>query len=1137
MGLTVESLVLTMSRALAPLEERLRSGQTATLFAEIGMPASGFVLGQQTVQSAIEQTADALAELPDAVAALDTAVADSDAARIHEAITTAVPLVQAVMSAMGAVSDAVRSAAAGAGNARAEVEVFAEELVQRLAGYTLADYLDRERPTASHLMILLGVIQVDAQAATPATPAYTRRVLRTDRLSAILRDPVDVLAQVYGWGTAQFAWDVLLRRLASAFGRVSDFAFVQPGADGQPPFLRIAAIDVGVTADPVPGVQAVLRVEVSEATHSVMPLGDTVAFTTDVDGGLDAGAAIQLLPPADLHVIPPAAEVRGTVRFGVQAPRAAQPQPITAIGSAAGTRIEARALRLGAGADFDWNVVAGRAEGELLIEAEVADSKFVIDMADADGFLAGILPGGPLELDTDLRVAWSSATGLHVTGRAGLDVDLPVDFDVGPVKILALHAGLTIADDGLALELSAAITAKFGPVTLAVDRMGTTTRLSFPDGGGNAGPADLSLTYKPPSGIGVAIDAAVVRGGGFIRLDPDSGEYAGVLELALGPVSVKAAAVLTTRLPGNAGGWSLLLLLFSEFDAIQLGYGFTLDGVGGIVGLQHGVSVDTLQGGLRSGVLDTILFPADPVGSAPQLLGSLRTVFPLVPRAMTVGPALVIGWGTPPIITLRLGVLIQIDDVLGSRASQPQISRVVVIGQLEVLLPPGAGGDVPELIKLLVDIVGAYELRAKDLKIDARLRDSHIAGLPLTGTMVVRANFGDQPNLMLAVGGFHPRFTDIPPGLPAQERVGFELRYDIVTVRIAAYTAITTSTFQIGADAQLSAKGGNFAIEAHLGFDALFEFEPVLHFTIDFRVGASIKYRGHRLASVKVKGTLRGPGRWEVSGHASFSILFWDVSIGFELEWGDVVAALPSAVVAVGAQLVTALSDVANWAAELPVGGNALITLRTTANADAVSAHPLAVLVITQKVVPLGIDITRVGESRPSDGTRFDITKVIIPGREFAPPDYRDEHFARGRYLDLDPEERLSTPSFERFRAGVTVAGSAFTVGAEQVAFEPEFETAYLGEQPPPPERGIIDAAILVAQAHFGAASSSMLRRDSRLLPEQDTRITVNEATVFAAVGENLSGPTGFATFTEASQAIAETGRLVTELAELTTVS
>jgi len=185
MGLTVEALVLAAGRALAPLEERLRGGEIALLFAEIGMPASEFVLGEQAVQTAVEQAADAIARLPDVIAEFEAAIQAQDAIRTAEAVTTAVPVVQAVTTATDSMSSAVRAAAAGAGAARAEVEAFAGELWQRLAGYALATYLDRERPVISHLMLLLGIIEADAQAATPATAAHVRRVLRTDRLSAI----------------------------------------------------------------------------------------------------------------------------------------------------------------------------------------------------------------------------------------------------------------------------------------------------------------------------------------------------------------------------------------------------------------------------------------------------------------------------------------------------------------------------------------------------------------------------------------------------------------------------------------------------------------------------------------------------------------------------------------------------------------------------------------------------------------------------------------------------------------------------------------------------------------------------------------------------------------------------------------
>ena len=73
--------------------------------------------------------------------------------------------------------------------------------------------------------------------------------------------------------------------------------------------------------------------------------------------------------------------------------------------------------------------------------------------------------------------------------------------------------------------------------------------------------------------------------------------------------------------------------------------------------------------------------------------------------------------------------------------------------------------------------------------------------LPITGSLVVRARFGTDPTFILAVGGFHPRFTDLPPGIPPQDRVGIQLDYGIVTVRIVGYVAITSNTFQTGAEA------------------------------------------------------------------------------------------------------------------------------------------------------------------------------------------------------------------------------------------------------------------------------------------------------------------------------------------------
>ena len=65
------------------------------------------------------------------------------------------------------------------------------------------------------------------------------------------------------------------------------------------------------------------------------------------------------------------------------------------------------------------------------------------------------------------------------------------------------------------VEISAAVRAGLGPLTASVDRIGVTLRFSFPDNGGNLGPVQLDAAFKPPNGVGLAIDGGGFAGGGF----------------------------------------------------------------------------------------------------------------------------------------------------------------------------------------------------------------------------------------------------------------------------------------------------------------------------------------------------------------------------------------------------------------------------------------------------------------------------------------------------------------------------------------------------------------------------------------------------------------------------------------------
>ncbi|HZD37584.1 MAG TPA: DUF6603 domain-containing protein [Actinomycetes bacterium] len=1089
---TLEVVGQALGELLAPLEEHLRTEDGAKrLFTELGLVLPDAFLARPDFAAALRSGATAAGHLPGSVTALVNAVSAGDLGQILAASQALYGDIDGVVRAITTIATQLdQAAAAVSAIPAADVRAFASDLPERLLNYLAVQYLDRRRRDALAVLFFTGLVDEIVERADvndPNRPSTVRRQLRPDRLPDLFRDPLATLADLYKWGQLDLDAARLLeavRRMLALAGRL---VYIEPnGAGGQPELrARDATVRANRNVSP-PGLDIVPRIALSDGIEGDLPLSPGLSLHLALHAAVEASTTITVRPPLELSLAQPTVPVSGSVALELRKASATAGRSMILFGLAGGPRIETTAVRTGGNLTLAWDVEHSTATGVVELGVALEGGRVVITLEGADGFLAAILPDGGLTLEANLAVGWSSATGLFFRGGVGLQVDAPVDFALGPVKLSAIHLGIAPDSSGLVIEASAAVSARLGPFAIAVERMGFRALLSFPDSGGNLRFADLQFAFKPPSGLGLSLDASVVSGGGFLFLDPDQGQYAGVLELTVGPVSVKAIGILTTKLPGGAQGWALLLLVFGEFPAVQLGFGFTLTGVGGIIGLQHGVSLEALQSGLRTGVLDSVLFPSDPVANAPQIINQLKVVFPITPRALTIGPALQIGWGTPALLRISLAIVLQLDNVLGP--GDVELTRVVLLGQLRVEVPPleELGDNAPQLVKLLVDVVGGYDTRERKLAIDARLRDSFIALLAVTGSMVLRAEFGDHPRFILAVGGFHPRFTDLPPGIPPQDRLGIVLRYGILTVQISGYLAVTSNTFQVGAQASLEVSGGGFRIEAALGFDALFVFEPVFHFEIDFRLSASISFEGIDFASISVRGALSGPGRWRAHGKASISLLFFDVDIDFTVEWGAAAAA-PLESAKVGAALVAALSDPANWVAQLPSGGAALVTLRDPGAVEGVIAHPLGALAVTQKVVPLQLQITRVGQARPSDGNLFDITTVQIGTRTLTPTLSR-EHFARSQYLDLTEEQKLATPSFEEFPAGAVVSTAEFRVPSSQVAFDPEFETVYLGE-PEVRERLRPPVGVLVAGARFGAAARSQLRARDALLGAGGLRV------------------------------------------------
>src|SRR5205807_1958347 len=96
--------------------------------------------------------------------------------------------------------------------------------------------------------------------------------------------------------------------------------------------------------------------------------------------------------------------------------------------------------------------------------------------------------------------------------------------------------------------------------------------------------------------------------------------------------------------------------------------------------------------------------------------------------------------------------------------------------------------------------------------------------------------------------------------------------------------------------------------------------------------------------------------------------------------------------------LLPALQDPRNWQAVLPGGATLAVTLASPKPLDpdnkALRVHPLGVLSVREKVVPLDLTITRYGNAAPADGNSFSLSGTGVQGTI-------QDYFAAGQFLTL----------------------------------------------------------------------------------------------------------------------------------------
>jgi len=765
------------------------------------------------------------------------------------------------------------------------------------------------------------------------------------------------------------------------------------------------------------------------------------------------------------------------------------------------------------------------------------DSAMVLAPGDGDSFIKGVLPPGDATIGLDpgigLRRNEAGDWGVYLVGGDSLEVTLPGGLKLGPAELKELKTRLVpkdgagtgskaqglstggsgrpatledqqaVAKLGVEAEVTANLAVKLGPVTAAIDQIGFRLGLDEAEDG-NLGLLDLIVGYKAPAGVGIAIDDAGVKGGGFLFFDAEKEQYAGAALLQFEKITFNAVGLLTTRLPDGAEGFALLVMLTAEdFPPVDLGLGFRLTGAGGLVGYNRSVAIDVLRTGLKNKTLDSVLFPEDPIRNAATIVNNLRRVFPPTTDQHLVGLVAKIVWGANDLLTFDLGLVLEF----------PNPWRIVILGQMRTQLPSRKKG----LIKLNLDFFGAIDFDKGEALVLATLYDSKLVRWNVSGDAAFYARWKQDPMFILSAGGFHPSFP-APPELPPVDRLMMVLsKGDSVRLTMTWYLALTSNSFQHGAHAAVLLKGGGFSVDGHIGYDTLVQFDP-FGFVIAFSAGVGLRWHGHTLAAVQLEGDLSGPSPWHVHGKATFKIWRFSKSVSVDKTVGDGEALPPPPVVNPKPALLKALAEPGNWAAALPAREEMLVRLRDAPADGVVRVHPLGDVAVRQQVLPLGVSITRFGNARTSGPQRYRIDTVSLGGAGVSSQVPVFDYFSAGQFQELNAGEQLSRPSFEAMTAGIRVATDALTYGGDSSADAAHRRTATLGYetvifreddgtsevQPdtytPHPEK-------LEAQVSFGAAAQSSMQRSGnrRFAAVRPAQVEVRPVRYAIARTENLA--------------------------------
>jgi hypothetical protein len=1087
---TLEWLASVLGAALKPLAAEL-TVDPSRLFARLGIvpPASLFTGGG--AGAALAAAASTIKDMVTAVASLDAAIAIDDSAgislhgtasltKIHDSITRLAAIGSALDTAIA--SDPSLSAAQ-----KTRLRMVVADLPNRIFALTVLDALTDNSPTLVAALSLTGILDITLErpdAADPTFAAHVARAIRLDRLAALIKHPLAHFQALLGVGLPTFDGLALFGRLKAILDSRYDHATIVVEA-GKPPVLLGPDFVLGVdTSLNPPGLSWPLRFAGTADTTMEFGTGDWT-FTLTQKGRYPADCTVRVSANGDIAITPPFGPATLGYAASLAADRKGKPFVLF---RALGSSITVEGVALSASFVGAWDAASGRASSQPAFAAELDAGKVVIDTREADGFLTSILAGTRLESTFAVALDFSPASGLRFRGGgSSLDVQIASHVGLGPVAVDALTLSVGVRDDAFPLAVSVDLKTSLGPLTAIVYGIGFEVAIGIVAvEAGNVGPLDIRPGFKAPTGIGLSMDSGGFKGGGVLLFDRANGEYAGALELDFhGLFSVKAIGIINTKMPDGSPGFSLLILITSEFTPIQLSFGFTLNGVGGLFGLNRTIFVNALVEGIRTNAISSILFPQDIVANITRIISDIEQFFPPQEGHFVVGPMAKLGWGTPSIITAELGLLLDLPNPM-----------FAIVGLLKAVLP---AEDAP-ILRLQVNFIGVMDFDRGYIFFRADLFDSRLLIYSITGSMAFLVSWGEEQTFALSVGGFHPDFRDIPtiPALPDgfrnMARIGISLLSDDnPRLKVESYFAVTSNTVQFGARAELYAGVGSFNVYGFLGYDVLFQFDP-FRFIAHMYGGIALRDGDDTIAGINISAQLAGPTPWDARGTATLTILLVDIDVDFHVTWGDPPPAIDTKTEDLLALLKSEYADTRNWRADLPPENHLHVSLRTIDppkdETEPLVIHPAGVVTFSEKALPLeNYLIEKFGTRKPLAENQFKLSDANSNGLHID-ADFTGvrEQFAPAQFSQMSDSDKLSRASFAQLPSGFALTGTSNVQATMPVTRNVDYVLSYLRRKPV--HTMVFGIIKLGLQAYNRLVRGSAVRQS--VLAQQQKRVSVN---------------------------------------------